>query len=246
MIDIRTARYNSRNDDSNSNGNLSTAVVKELEQLSFRAFQQCIVLWLRAKGFRHLQSLKRQHRRGRRSVSGIDFVAVLPGTATVTLAIQLRHWRTSLQRRAVDEMWGHLLRKGIPAGLIICNCEVSKTARTIAEQYPGRPIEVISVRQLAHSLIAVGMGVDQTARSVDRAFFRSLEQLSFASSMIHQTSTVCSVCKPKAVGQSKTRAYEAAPSSEEVERHLLIICWTLVGLCLILVAAFFSVLFGGG
>src|SRR5580704_537798 len=101
---------NSRSTSDNSSSNvLYRALTERLRQLSFSAFETGVLLWLGAKGYRDICVLKRSAARGRRPIGGADFIARPPYDPTVKVAIQVRHWQTPIQRRAVDELWGFLL-----------------------------------------------------------------------------------------------------------------------------------------
>jgi hypothetical protein len=159
-------------------------LVNRMQSLSFVPFQMCVMLWLGKKGLRSIRPLGRIHRRGRRSSSGADFLAKLKDSE-VDVAIQVRHWRTPMQRRAVDEFWGFMLRNDVPLGVIVCGSTVMKSALKAAAEYPGRPIELVSCDRLCSSMAALELGVvEQQGRWViDEGFFRSLHELGFASLM---------------------------------------------------------------
>jgi hypothetical protein len=137
------------------------------------------LLWLGAKGYRNIEVLRRTAARGRREVGGADFIAESAYGPHIRIAIQLRHWRTPVQRRAVDELWGFMLRHGIPQGLIITNNSFYPRAMAAALEFPGRPIQLISASRLAGSMAALGLGVEADPRSlaVSEPFFRMLSQV---------------------------------------------------------------------
>ena len=169
----------SYNSHSSSNSSVYRAIRERLIRLEFRAFQTCVILWLGAKGYRHIRSLGRHSARGRRRIGGADFIAELPGPSNVRVAIQIRLWRTPVQRRAIDELWGFMLRSGIPSGLVVTNNEFFPAAIKATHQFPGRPIRLVSVAQLAGSMAGLGLGVRRTGTdwADDDSFFRTLEAL---------------------------------------------------------------------
>jgi len=181
----RTNGKGSSRPNSSSNSGFYGALTKRLRNLSFSAFQTGVLLWLGAKGFRDIRALKRTAARGRRQIGGADFIGGFPHDPDVNVAIQVRHWQTPVQRRAIDELWGFMLRQGIPQGLIVTNSVFSPKAMTAALEFSGRPIKLVSVAQLAGSMAALGLGVEPTAkgRVVSEAFFRTLDQLRLASNL---------------------------------------------------------------
>ena len=179
-------RYNDGDHGRNNNRNsVYSQIRRRLADLEFRAFQQCVFLWLGAKGYRQIEPLGRHFQRGRRRRGGADFIGFLPGSDLVKVAIQVKHWKTPIQRRAVDELWGFMLREGIPSGMIVANNTFFPRTTTAALEFPGRPIRLVSVSQLAGSLAGLGMTVRPSGFGyvVDESFFRSLRQLRFASSL---------------------------------------------------------------
>lgn len=183
---IPTSVRNNKSD-SNSSRNSNSAfytLLDRIQNLSFRPFQMCVLLWMGAKGFGKIRPLGRRHQRGRRSLGGADFLAQMPGSK-IDVAVQVRHWQTPVQRRAVDELWGFMLRRGVPLGLIVTNSSFMKSAEKTALEYPGRPIQLVSGRQLCSSMAALEMGLTQTGTKwiLDEPFFRSVGQLCFASAM---------------------------------------------------------------
>lgn len=172
----------------NNSGSRSNSVfytlLEKMQSLSFLPFQMCVLLWLGSKGFRSVRPLGRIHRRGRRGNGGADFLAKPPGLE-VDVAIQVRHWRTPLQGRAVDELWGFMLRNKVPLGLIICGSGILESAERTASEYPGRPVQLVSCRQLCSSMAELELGVVKPKDKwlVDEGFFRSVHKLAFASAM---------------------------------------------------------------
>lgn len=169
---------------SRNNNSVFYQLINRMQSLSFVPFQMGVMLWLGKKGLRSIRPLGRIHRRGRRSASGADFLANLRDSE-VDVAIQVRHWRTPLQRRAVDEFWGFMLRNNVPLGVIVCSSPVMNSALKAAAEYPGRPIELVSCDRFCSSMAALELGVvEQDGRwIIDEAFFRSLHELGFASLM---------------------------------------------------------------
>lgn len=184
---MRALRHARRSDSSSSSRNSNSALLDleaQLEHLPFDRFQCLALLWLGAQGFRHIESLGRRYRRGRRSRGGADFIAQMPGSR-VRVAIQVRHWRSPIQRRVVDELWGFMLRQNLPAGLILTNSTLSRKSITVSEEYPGRPIQLASRSDLADSMIVHGLGVEDSPDGprLDESFFRSLNSLRVARSL---------------------------------------------------------------
>lgn len=159
-----------------------------LRKLSFSAFRNCVYLWLGAKGYRDICVLKRSGARGRRRDGGADFIIRSPHESGVRIAVQIRHRRTALDASVVDQLWGFMLRQGVPLGLIVTNSRFNPKARTRSQEYPGRPIRLVSVSQLAGSMAALGLGIDFTGGclSVSESFFRALDRLRFASNLSPQ------------------------------------------------------------
>lgn len=170
-----------RQSDSNS-GSAFMQIQERMQTLSFRPFQNLVVLWLAAGQNWHMLSLGRSHRRGRRRTGGADFIARAPGSR-LRIAVQIRHWRTPIQRRAVDELWGFMLRHSIPSGLIVTNTSVSRRAVDALNEHPGRPIQVISSADLARSMVDLGLGTAGSgeAQTIDESFFRTVHAMRFAS-----------------------------------------------------------------
>lgn len=153
---------------------------EKLENLTFAEFQRCVWLWLGAIGYRHMLSLGRHHRRGLRAFSGPDFLVRVGVDSSIVIAVQVRHWKSPVSRRAVDELRGYLLRYNIPAGMIVSSSLCSQAARDAASEFLGRPIRLVGVDRLASSMLAMDLGVkdwpfDQT---IDEAFFRTLGAVS--------------------------------------------------------------------
>lgn len=151
--------------DGNSRSSFYTRI--KLASLDFKSFQRVIWLWLGASGYQNLRTLGRGKQRGRGSV-GPDFL-VQVGDDGLDVAVQIRHWKSPLTKRAVDELRGILLRDHIPAGMIVCPTRISKAARFAAADYTGRPIRVIGIESLADSMEALDL--------VSPAFFRSIQAL---------------------------------------------------------------------
>lgn len=184
---LRTAA--SRNNDGDNNNSSSNdfyrLLTDRLGRLSFQSFRTLVILWLGAKGYRDICVLPRTASRGRRAQSGADFIASSPQVRFVQVAVAIRFWRTPLQARTVDELRGYLLRRGIPTGMIVCRGRISVKARQRSLQYPGRPIRLVSIHQLAGSLAARGLGLRRIDQRwmIDERFFRTLPSVTFARSV---------------------------------------------------------------
>lgn len=150
-----------------SSSNRSLYIRSRLASLDFKAFQRVVFLWLGASGYHNLRTLARAKRRGRGSV-GPDFL-VQAGDGGVEVAVQIRHWRSPLTKRAVDELRGILLRDSIPTGMIICPSPVSRAALIAAADFTGRPIRLIGLESLSNSMQLLGLG--------SSAFFRTIGAL---------------------------------------------------------------------
>lgn len=123
--------------------------------LDFKAFQRCVWLWLGANGYRHMLFCGRRAQRGR-SASGPDFL-VRVGDEGMNVAVQIRHWKSPVSKRAVDELRGVMLRDNIPAGMIVASSICSPAAKGAAAEYNGRPVRIIDIDRLAESLVALGL-----------------------------------------------------------------------------------------
>lgn len=151
-----------------SNSSRSLYVRSMLSGLDFKSFQRIVWLWLGASGYHCIRTLNRPLRRGRGSV-GPDFLVQI-GEDGIEVAVQIRHWRSPLSKRAVDELRGILLRDQIPAGMIVSSFQVSRAARLAAADFSGRPIRVLGLESLADSMIALDLGTP--------AFFRAVGSVS--------------------------------------------------------------------
>lgn len=147
-----------------SNSSRNSYIRSKLSSLDFKAFQRVVLLWLGANGYQNIRKLGRSARRGRGAV-GPDFL-VRVGKDGLDVAVQIRHWRSPLTKRAVDELRGFLLRYQIPAGMIVCPSNVSRAAWIAAADFTGRPIRLIGVDRLAASMSELGLG--------SSAFFRTI------------------------------------------------------------------------
>lgn len=168
--------------DRDDNSNSSFSMRSALASLDFKSFQRAVWLWLGASGYRNLRTLARGNRRGRGSV-GPDFL-IQVGEDGMDVAVQIRHWRSPLTKRAVDELRGILLRDQIPAGMIVCPSQISRAARIAASDFSGRPIRVVGMESLADSMEALGLSTS--------AFFRSIHAMSLgmpAKQRIHRRTT---------------------------------------------------------
>lgn len=156
---------------SDSDSSRRIYVRSALRSLNFKSFQRLVMIWLGSSGYHRIRPLNRSHRRGRGSL-GPDFL-VQVGDDGLDVAVQIRHWTSSLSKRVVDELRGLLLRDQIPAGMIVCPTTVSRAARVAAVCYGGRPIRLVGIESLADSLIAHDLGTPE--------FFRTVRALSSGS-----------------------------------------------------------------
>jgi hypothetical protein len=164
-----------RNNSSGIYGQLKS----RLESMGFQSFRTLVFLWLSTKGYRNVFALKRSGSRGRRPFCGADFLATSPNFPRVQVAIQIRHWRTPVQKRVVDELRGFMLRKGIHQGLIVTNSRFFPGALKSAREFSDEPVLLWSAAQLAGSMAALGLGVERVGGRVQIAdwFFRGLKQI---------------------------------------------------------------------
>jgi hypothetical protein len=166
-----------------SNGSDSGSIYRYLRDrlmaLDYRSFQSCVVLWLGASGYRNIRALGRQALRGRRPNPGADLVMESSGLDRVRVAVSLRLWRTPVQKRAVDELRGFMLREGTPAGMIVSPGTFGQSAYAAAKEFPGRKIQLVSGACLAGFLTSNELGVRliDGRYVLDERFFRSLEAL---------------------------------------------------------------------
>lgn len=175
----------SSNSRRNSNSGIYSQLRSRMEGLSFQAFRTVVFLWLSAKGYRNVFVLKRSGARGRRSHGGADFLARSPHHPRSRVAIQVRYWKTPLQKRVVDELRGYMLREGIGEGLIVTNSSVFPAARRSARTLETKSVRLFSRAQLAGSLASLGLGVEKAGGQFKIAdwFFRSLDQIQLGYSL---------------------------------------------------------------
>lgn len=192
MVRMRVSGDGSDSNSGNSSF-LYGALVERLRQLRFSSFQNCVFLWLGARSFRDICVLPRSGARGRRRTGGADFIATSPYWPRVKVAVQVRYWQTPVQRRAVDELWGYMLREEIPQGLIVTNTYFYPKAIAAALEFSGRPIRLVSAAQLAGSMAALGLGIEKHGHrfAILEAFFRTLDQLQLASNWGRTSKGVC-------------------------------------------------------
>ncbi|MBX7135755.1 MAG: restriction endonuclease [Fimbriimonadaceae bacterium] len=208
---------------SNRSSNSGFIALKErVEHLGFRSFQTLVLLWLGARGYRDICSLGRHHRRGRRQISGADWVAKLPGSSEVSVAIQLRHRGTPTPRLSVDELRGFMLRSDIPVGLIVTSSQFSKPAVSAASEFPGRPIRLVGSHELTQSLMALGLGLklDRDGLVINEGFFHSLGSLGSAALLRPDSPPVVPAVQRPAVD---TGFGQVEPPQESLVRIALII-----------------------
>jgi hypothetical protein len=231
-----------KSSNSSRNGNSSSGLsplAEKIQKLPFPPFQQCVFIWLGACGYTYVGSLGRFHHRGRRPFGGADFLVKTPVTGC-RVAVQVRHWRTPVQRWAVDELRGFMLRFGIPSGMIVTNSNFSPRAIQTAAEYPGRPIRLVSRAELAESMKELELGTIRFLhlRIPDESFFRSLGRLQFAR-MIREAPAR----KTKTIIPPSTSNSEATGEERPTLRILLIV----LTLALVLLAVvFWPVGVGGG
>lgn len=163
----------------NSNSGIYGELTTRLRMLNFQAFRTLVFLWLSAKGYRHVQALKRTASRGRRPTGGPDFLALSPYHPRTRVAIQIRHWQSPVQKRVVDEMRGWMLRLGIPQGLIVTRSSFYPGARRAAREMEGKPVVLWPAPRLAGSMAALGIGVERQGNRFEPAewFFRGMNQI---------------------------------------------------------------------
>lgn len=173
---------------SSDNNDFSRALCERIQKLDFGEFQRGVFLWLGASGFRHMLSLGRHHRRGRKSSGGADFIVVPPSLLSGSVAVQIRHWKTPIQKRAVDELRGFMLRNGTSSGLIVASAPFMACCHRAASEFPGRPIRLVSVADLAKSMTELGLGVTDNDGHprIDEAFFRTINSVRFASAPMQE------------------------------------------------------------
>lgn len=196
--------------DGDRNGSSSFYWQSNLSHLDFKSFQRVVWLWLGASGYRNLRTLSRGKQRGRGAV-GPDFL-IQVGEDGLEVAVQIRHWRSPLTKRAVDELRGVLLRDSIPAGMIVCPANVSTAARNAAASYPGRPIRLIGLESLAASMTALELD--------DSAFFRTIGATSLGI--------------PRVVGQYRPRKRSLDLSATPDGPQHVGFDWILAGVLLLL------------
>lgn len=140
-----------------------------LSRLDFSSFQRCVWLWLGASGYKHMRFCGRRSQRGR-AAAGPDFI-VRTGDDGIDMAVQVRHWKSPVSKRAVDELRGVMLRYSLPAGMIVASSPCSRAARFAAMDFPGRAIKIVGIDRLHRSFENLGIELD------DR-FFAMIEQFS--------------------------------------------------------------------
>lgn len=152
------SRFSGRRRDSGRNSSSGLWLKSRIAELDFSSFQRCVWLWLGASGYRHMLFCGRRAQRGR-SAAGPDFLVRI-GDEGMNVAVQIRHWKSPVSKRAVDELRGVLLRDNIPAGMIVASSTCSPAARFAAEEYGGRPIRIIGIDRFCESLDALGIRLD--------------------------------------------------------------------------------------
>ncbi|MBX3117420.1 MAG: restriction endonuclease [Fimbriimonadaceae bacterium] len=227
----------SRRYSDHSSSNVFIALERKVRNLDFPSFQICTLLWLSRQGFSHVRSLGRCHQRGRRKNGGADFVALASQDPQVKIAIQLRHCQTPVQRRAIDELWGFMLRNGIPTGLVVSNGRYQDSAQRAINEYPGRPVQLVSLQDLSRSMINLGLGIVQTDtwRVLDERYFDSLTHLRLAGCSVCTANTEPRVhVRPLAVSQSEDFVdVRSGPPSDPLR-------WVWYVVMILLILAFFA------
>jgi restriction endonuclease Mrr len=126
--------------------------------LPYPALERLVVLLLRSMGYRDIRIVDGGKQRGFSRFGGMSMTARANGPLNTALTlIQVK--QIDLQRRYVDELRGAMLRWGAGHGIIVATGKVPGKAKFAAELYPGRPVRIISRRQLAKLLIVQGLGV---------------------------------------------------------------------------------------
>ncbi len=151
-----------------SSSNSGFRAQSRLASLDFKSFQRCVWIWLGASGYKHMRFCGRRSQRGRKAF-GPDFLVRI-GQDGMDVAVQVRHWKSRVSKRAVDELRGLMLRDGVAAGMIVASSTCSPAARFAAADFQGRPIRIIGVDRLCESLLSLGL-------SLDEQFFKMIEQI---------------------------------------------------------------------
>lgn len=239
---IATTRQRQNGDSSSNSNSAFYALVDRVQSLNFRAFQMCVMLWLGAKGLSNIRPLGRHHRRGRRLQGGAEFLAETSGSRA-DVAIQIRHWNSPIQRRAVDELWGFMLRRGVPLGLIVTNSRFMKSAEKAALEYPGRPIQLVSVRQLCSSMAALELGLAKvdSAWILDESFFRTIDRLDFA----HWISKLSHVRSTPALGRARPSAGLGGELDHPENRPPTLTVWAFLAAAILTFAVLLWLKLGG-
>lgn len=190
VIGIERSSYDGRGSNNsgskrNNSSGIYTQLRSRLEGMSFQSFRTLVFLWLSAKGYRNVCVLKRSGSRGRRSHGGADFLAKSPHHPRSRVAVQIRFWKTPVQRRVVDELRGYMFREGIREGLIVTNSSIFPAARRSAGDLETKPVRLFSSAQLAGSMASLGLGVEKVGGRHDIAdwFFRGLDQIQLGHSL---------------------------------------------------------------
>jgi restriction endonuclease Mrr len=212
----------------NSNSGIYGQLRSRLESMSFQSFRTLVFLWLNTKGYRKIFALKRSGSRGRRAFGGADFLATSPYFPRDRVAIQIRHWKSPVQKRIVDEFRGFMLRQGISQGLIVTNSRFFPGALKVAREDSKKPVKLWSSAQLAGSMAVFGLGVERVEGQHQIAdwFFKGLNQVRIGWSL------------PR-----KRRLLPDSASGPEFGRNWPDISWWL--LLTVILALLLSMIFGG-
>jgi len=138
---------------------LEDQVAVHLSWLSFAGLERAVELLLASKGYKEVRIVGCQNWRGRSNYGGIDIVARMEAQMTHSLVLVQVKQSGPVQRRFVDELRGAMLRHGASQGIIVSTGEFSRAALDSAQMFPGRPVRLISGKDLAPMFIRAGLGV---------------------------------------------------------------------------------------
>lgn len=211
-----------RHDSRNGNSSSRILLMDRLARLEFRSFQHCVWLWLGASGHTHMRFLGRRSRRG---TCGPDFIARL-GRDGMDIAVQIRHWKSPISKRAVDELRGILLRDNLSAGIIVATSECSNAAKIAAADFNGRPIRILGLSRFADSMVELGIGV--RVGRFDERFFRTLDSLTLG----HRRSPIARLPRPAVLD------FHNSPEDPNPGRDAT--WWVLLALTVLLIVVIWS------
>ena len=155
------------------------ALMAELLDLPFHAFEACIQDLLRSLGYTEVQLLGRAAWRGRTRHGGHDVAAAShTGVTSTRVLIQLKQYRRPVSRRFVDELAGCLNRSSAEQGMIIATGGFSRAALKASQENQVVPIRLVAGAELLDLLITAQIGVQPTNEwaewQVDHAYLRDL------------------------------------------------------------------------